>query len=135
MSDEIVLSFWQWFVYRGDDYGEIHVNVFENDTWSGWKNVARVTSSNSNGWTPSRVDLTQYMGQQIRLAFYHRDNNDSYQNRGWLIDDLKLILPNQCLLSVSENTFTFNSNQATGQIKITTSDDCQWKWPCSIHSF
>jgi len=126
VSDEIILSFWQWFIYSGDDFGEIHVNVFENDTWSGWKNVARVTSTNSNGWTPTRVDLTKYMDKQIRLAFYHRDNNDSYQNRGWLIDDLKLILPNQCLLSVSENTFNFDSNQSTAQIKVTTTNDCQW---------
>ena len=112
-NEEVVLKFWQWFLYwygywsdghdsgwGGNDYGEVQLQVYNTNTlqWSGWTNLLTVFRY-SAGWTPAQADLTAYAEKHVRLGFYHVDATEDtdanyfthhYESSGWYIDDVSI---------------------------------------------
>lgn len=111
--EELVLSFWQWFHYYSgywddgcnsgwgaNDYGKTQIQLYNTNTlaWSSWVDLMSVTR-HSAVWAPAQVDLTEYAGGRVRIAFFHVDNMEDpsscygthhYESAGWHIDDVKI---------------------------------------------
>ncbi len=87
-SDGVVsLSFFHWFnLWAGDS---CFVEISPND--GPWERVGRPFVFYSGDWTRYLVDLSQYAGQSVRVAFHIKDNGDGYQAAGWFIDSLEVV--------------------------------------------
>jgi len=92
-DEEVHLRFWHWFSYGGGDYGQVQISVYDAATgWSSWEPVGSVFGANlSSIWSPVSIDITEYAGKKVRVAFYHYTNNDSSSSWGWYIDDIQVI--------------------------------------------
>ena len=82
------LRFWEWFSTEDCcDKGSIQISVDDGD----WQNVQiDPISGSSTVWSQRIVDLTDYMGSLIRIAFYFTSNSGSTVSSGWFIDDIKV---------------------------------------------
>ena len=93
-ESEISLSFKQLCLYEGGDYGKVQISVYNEaeDKWSEWHDLAGPFTGDSAGWTRQTLDdeLIPYRNEKVRIAFYHTDNNDSYQSSGWYIDHIRI---------------------------------------------
>ena len=94
MGDEMRLCFWQWFSFDGcNDAGYVQVSVWEEEAWSAWANVGSPISD-SSPWSRRCVELTEYAGDKLRVAFYHTAST-SYpcgnSGLGWFIDDIEIV--------------------------------------------
>ena len=75
------LTFWSYNTYTSDyDKNSVVLLDGENEIelWS--------PESVSESWVSTTIDLTQYIGQTISLAFKYEGNND----HGWYVDDVKV---------------------------------------------
>ncbi len=94
-NEEIRLRFWQWFSYSSGDSGHVQVSEFDVGTgWSDWITVDLGVGSVSGGWSRKDVDLTDYAGKQIRIAFNHVAVNAGPgvdESSGWYIDDIEVL--------------------------------------------
>ena len=96
-NEEIHLRFWHWFNYypynvsSSTDWGQVQISVYnETGGWSTWADVGTSIQDESKGWSQKAVDLTEYAGQKVRVAFYH--SSDEQDTRvGWYIDDVQII--------------------------------------------
>ncbi|MGA1824073.1 MAG: PKD domain-containing protein, partial [bacterium] len=94
-DQEIILRFQQYYSYsyqsNDDDKGRVQIQIYENGEWSDWTTL-KTMSLYSNIWHHAHVDLTDYAGKRIRIAFYHQDYNGYYsgQSWGWYIDDVEI---------------------------------------------
>jgi len=90
-DEELHLRFWHWFNYYGGDYGYVQISVYDNTTgWSEWEDVSGNINYYSACWSLKSVDISEYAGQRIRIAFHHRA--DGYGTKpGWYIDDIEVI--------------------------------------------
>lgn len=81
------LRFWHWFSINAagsGDYGVVQVY----DTV--WHEVSLRINSLSSVWTETEVDLGDYAGKTVRLAFFfHSDGR--WENPGWYVDNVSLI--------------------------------------------
>ncbi len=94
-DDEIMLRFNHWFSFGMYDYGNVQISVYDDTTeeWSDWKRISTSYKQDSSVWTPAGVELTQYAGQKIRIAFYHYAATgwkDDGAGSGWYIDDIDI---------------------------------------------
>jgi len=79
------LQFKQWYeLERNWDYGHVFVSYDRVN----WTQKMRITD-NSNGWVDGQVDLSEYAGERIYIAF-NVTTDGSVQRQGWYIDDVKL---------------------------------------------
>jgi len=90
--DHVRLKFWHWynFYYLGaGDYGAIQIST----DGIYWKTVTPVSYDNrSEEWTQSCVDLSNYAGQSVRIAFYGFSNNNPLTVApGWYLDDVSIV--------------------------------------------
>ncbi|MDM5317586.1 S8 family serine peptidase [Fictibacillus sp. b24] len=88
------LQFKQWHdLERNYDYG----HVFVSTDMENWTQKLRVNST-SGGWIDGEVNLTEYAGQRIYVAF-NVTSDSSVVKAGWYLDDVKLhdqpIMPTQ----------------------------------------
>jgi bacillopeptidase F (M6 metalloprotease family) len=92
-DEELHLRFWHWFSYSGGDYGYVQISVYDESTgWSAWETLGSGFGwAESNVWSPALVDLTEYAGKKVRIAFFHTTNNDSSASYGWYVDNVKVI--------------------------------------------
>ncbi|RPJ04458.1 MAG: hypothetical protein EHM37_23030, partial [Deltaproteobacteria bacterium] len=92
-DEELHLRFWHWFSYSGGDYGYVQISVYDESTgWSAWETLGSGFGwAESNVWSPALVDLTEYAGKKVKLAFFHTTNNDSSASYGWSVDNVKVI--------------------------------------------
>ena len=67
--------------------GEVQISV---DSGSNWQTISRRFGENSNVWTQFVVDLSDYSGMTVQLAFLFTSNFGS-EARGWFIDDISVI--------------------------------------------
>lgn len=91
-DEEIILRFWHWYSY-GDDAGYVQISVKDELTgaWSAFANIPAVTPTiYSSIWTLKGIDITQYSGKCVKIAFYHTADN-YYQYPGWYVDDIEII--------------------------------------------
>ncbi|GAB6162858.1 hypothetical protein JCM12298_20180 [Desulfothermus naphthae] len=94
--EEIHLRFWQWFSYAASDAGYVQISTYDQKThkWSAWQTVSPAIGGNcGNYWTLMDVDLTNYAGKKIKIAFFHTADSFPFGeiSTGWYIDDIKII--------------------------------------------
>ena len=87
-EEQLRLRFWEWFNYDGGDYGQVQVST---DNGVSWDNVDSSITYYSGRWTRRDVDLTDYAGQTVLLAFFHYENNSYNVAPGWYVDDISLV--------------------------------------------
>jgi bacillopeptidase F len=79
------LQFKQWYeLERNYDYG----HVFVSTDGVNWVQKLRVNNL-SNGWIDGEVNLSEYAGQRIYIAF-NLTTDGSVVKQGWYLDDVKL---------------------------------------------
>ncbi|WP_299738262.1 S8 family serine peptidase [uncultured Rossellomorea sp.] len=79
------LQFKQWHeLERNYDYGHVFVST-DGETWT----QALRVNGNTEGWIDGEVDLSQYAGQRIYVAF-NVTTDGSVVKQGWYVDDVKL---------------------------------------------
>ena len=78
------LRFWHYF-----STPEIHdsgvVKIYGED--SVWTNISPHYYRQSGVWTYALLDLREYAGQEVKIAFYFY-SNATYTSTGWYIDDI-----------------------------------------------
>jgi bacillopeptidase F (M6 metalloprotease family) len=92
-GEELHLRFWHWFSYGSGDYGQVKISSYDAVAgWSPWEPIGTVFGNDISGvWSPASIDISEYAGKKIRIAFYHYTNNDIYASWGWYIDDIQVI--------------------------------------------
>lgn len=81
-----VLGFWHRYSMEADtDWG--YVEIRQSGT-SNWQRIYMVTGT-STEWLEERVDLSSHAGNKLDIRFL-LTSNDSTQNDGWLIDDIRI---------------------------------------------
>lgn len=80
------LQFKQWHdLERNYDYG----HVFVSTDMENWTQKLRVNST-SGGWIDGEVDLSEYAGERVYVAF-NVTTDSSVVKAGWYLDDVKLM--------------------------------------------
>ncbi|BCB04663.1 S8 family serine peptidase [Bacillus sp. KH172YL63] len=116
------LQFQQWHeLERNYDYGHVFVSTDGEE----WTQALRV-NGNTEGWIEGEVDLSQYAGQRVYVAF-NVTTDGSVTKQGWYLDDVKLsaesILPakkmNLGLKSKDEKSSSLSKKPSVNPDKIT----------------
>jgi bacillopeptidase F (M6 metalloprotease family) len=115
------LRFWHWFNIGAYDYGVVQVKVKGN---SNWIDISQKYINTGSGiWTRPLIDLSNFAGQEIQIAF-HFVSTSYYVSPGWYIDDINI--------ETGANSFQFpetwesglgnwNSESGTWEVGIPTS--------------
>ena len=94
-NEEIHLRFWQWFWYSVNDAGYVQISVYDEETktWSGWWTIGNSVYDNTYAWSLMAVDLTDYAGEKVRIAFYHTAYSWPWGEcgPGWYVDDIEIV--------------------------------------------
>ncbi|WP_406686795.1 S8 family serine peptidase [Rossellomorea vietnamensis] len=123
---ESFLQFKQWHeLERNYDYGHVFVSTDGEE----WTQALRV-NGNTDGWVDGEVDLSQYAGQRVYIAF-NVTSDGSVTKQGWYLDDVKLSaesnLPakkmNLGLKSKDEKSSTVSKKPSVNPAKITVKND------------
>nr|WP_313897757.1 S8 family serine peptidase [Bacillus litorisediminis] len=106
----VYLQFKQWYnLERNYDYGHVFVSTdLEN-----WVQKLRINNV-SNGWIDGEVDLSEYAGQRIYVAF-NVTTDGSVLREGWYIDDVKLT---NTPLTTSTQKGTLGNVEQKGELGI-----------------
>jgi hypothetical protein len=88
-DEELHLRFWQWFSYTTDDAGYVQISVYDEGTWSDWQTISDPIDGSTPNWSLMNVELTDYAGKKVRIAFYHTADWP-YESTGWYIDDVQI---------------------------------------------
>jgi hypothetical protein len=82
------LVFWHWYDFDSDsnDYGVLQIKV-GSDPWISISNAIYFTSCGR--WIQSVVDLSDYAGQSVQIAFYFHSNSNTVAP-GWYIDNVEI---------------------------------------------
>ncbi len=85
------LTFWQWFNFAsptggGADYGVVEVKVGTD----AWQEVSPRYYYNGGDWTYASVDLSDFAGQTVRVAF-HLVGQSFNSAQGWYVDDIAVV--------------------------------------------
>lgn len=110
-SDSLFLEFYETYdTEPGWDYCHVEVTTDEGNSWNA---VRTAPSGSSGGWIQTSLDLSQYLGQIIKIRFYF-DTGDGVANDypGWYFDDVKL-KDNSTWFSVNAEDFVVPSGQST----------------------
>ncbi len=86
------LRFWQWYSISGADYGKVQI---KREGSSDWVDVSEnFIHTGSNVWTYTSIDLSDYAGQSVQIAFLFHAQDAGYggdESTGWYIDDISLV--------------------------------------------
>src|SRR5439155_709360 len=82
------LRFWHWFSFGYETYGTVEVQDVSNATWTAISSI--YAANNSSGvWTRPSLDLRNYAGKTIRVAFRIQSQCCGPQGGpGWYVDDV-----------------------------------------------
>ena len=92
-NQEVFLYFYQYYKFGdGHDLGQVKLQYYDNFSgeWSNWIVLYQTYESYAH-WHESRIDLSKYAGKQIKIAFAHNSDGDSYIDAGWFVDDIEII--------------------------------------------
>jgi hypothetical protein len=82
-----VLSFQQKYAFNPySDYG--YVQIKETGTTS-WRILFFATGSQAT-WARDKIDLSEYAGKTVDIAFRVTSDNNGLQSQGWFIDDIRI---------------------------------------------
>jgi len=91
-DERIRLRFWHWFrIYEDNYYGydEAWVQI-SDDGGNQWSTLHGPISGNSEVWTQTYVDFSDYAGSTVKIAFYFTSGTHSH-DQGWYIDDVTIV--------------------------------------------
>ncbi|WP_424511344.1 S8 family serine peptidase [Scopulibacillus darangshiensis] len=84
-AGNMFLQFKQWYnIENNYDYGHVFVSTDQQN----WEQLAEFTGE-SDGWQSAEVDLSDYAGQTVFVAF-HVQSDGSVPKAGWYLDDVAL---------------------------------------------
>ncbi|MCM3781741.1 S8 family serine peptidase [Neobacillus mesonae] len=87
-----LLSFKQWYdLEDNSDFGSVYIATEETDYE--FEQLLTFTGS-SEEWVNQYIDLTEYAGQKVYVAFL-LTSDSSVQGEGWYIDDFSLQVPDE----------------------------------------
>ncbi len=135
-DDKLLLKLKHWYSYSNADHGQVQISVYEDYSWGDWINVGPQFKGTLGVYYPSvpilDIDITEYAGKTIRMAFYHYevhggDNEGGYssahqESSGWYIDRVQIVLQHQIPFFKHEETFEeghgdwFTDHQGVWQI-------------------
>ena len=84
-TDSLTFAWWEITSSSYPDHYSVVLSTTTSDT-AAFTTVVYPYSVAAGNWTMKTVDLTQYAGQSVYLAFHHVDYNENYL----LIDDISL---------------------------------------------
>jgi hypothetical protein len=82
------LRFWHWYSFAAGDSGVVEVIPLGSNTWT--RISPSYAISSSGVWTRPSLDLGQFAGQTVRVAF-HFISDSSYSDVGWYVDDVTVV--------------------------------------------
>jgi hypothetical protein len=98
INEDLQLKLWHRFDYFYPyAYGYVQISVYDNvQGWSGWLKISPIYGYDSGyqkteGWVPVTLDLTQYAGKKVKIAFFHNAGGGSATGNGWYIDNVQVI--------------------------------------------
>ena len=81
-------------------YVEISVNGGE------WQRIISLCSGSMSTWVQSTVNLSNYVGNNVRIGFVFETGDDTYNNYpGWYLDDIQVIETSSNPLSLAQVTY------------------------------
>jgi hypothetical protein len=88
-QQDLRVYFEHWFSFgSSNDYGEVHLRVVGDDTWS---IISDRFTGSSGGYSPgSTDDLSAWANQYVQIAFYFQSQDDATgddSSWGWYIDN------------------------------------------------
>jgi len=88
------LRFWHWYSFNLGDYGQVQISTNRGMTWSSISSA--YTSTSSGVWTYPSIDLSDYAGLTVQIAFFFHaeevfNTGGPDVSTGWYIDDVALI--------------------------------------------
>ncbi len=95
-GDQPALRFQHWYNFNCSDYGEVRIKPVGDDTWYG---LDQYTGTSSGVWTSPHLELIDYSGQTVQVAFFFHSRNNSSSScgygspdvaPGWFVDDVQL---------------------------------------------
>ena len=136
-SAQVFLSYWQWWSYSSYDQGKVQVSVYDDESqvWSSWSDLPDTSVAGvSTVWTPKYVNLTDYMGEKIKIAFLHFADRDVYghasESSGWYIDKIEFPVIAPEIDSVTYDLHVPKGDSAN--IAVVATDPCggglEYKW-------
>ena len=92
LLERVRLRFWHWFsTQHGPDFGQVQVRPDTSATWTTIS--APAYEGESEVWTQACVDLSEYAGQTVQVAFFFASDDDwpsGYVGPGWYVDDVSI---------------------------------------------
>ena len=86
------LRFWHWYSFSSGDNGRVQISTDNGATWQTISPIYENTGSNT--WSQPYLDLSDYGGSSIIIAFYfHSQQVGSFGNvsSGWYLDDVGVV--------------------------------------------
>ncbi|PET77341.1 hypothetical protein CN514_01200, partial [Bacillus sp. AFS001701] len=81
------LQFKNWYdIEENNDYAFVAVKTDDDENWY---LVAKYGGSMTGGFSDEEIDLSEYAGKKINIAFAFM-SNESNNKQGWFIDDVRL---------------------------------------------
>jgi len=112
------LRFWHWWDIGGGDHGKVQVKPVTSTIWTDLTLPYINTSGGS--WSYPLVDLSDYAGQEVQVAFYFLAGSTG-QSSGWYIDDIALVnetLPDGAVTFLVDMSTAENFNPAADHVYI-----------------
>jgi len=81
------LRFWHWNSNYPEDPCTVEVRV----TGGVWQRISPTYVYNSQAWTRATLDLRDFAGQSIIIAFRLKSNSDAKVAAGWYVDDVEYV--------------------------------------------
>ncbi len=121
-SSNTQLTFWS-YVYLGSINGDHYYVKISTDNGLHWT-VLWDASALTGGWnnyqTPIAIDLSDYAGQQVKIAWHADDNNNEGMWYNWFIDDV-VIRNNYDTIRFADTEINAKSSDATSVVKTNKS--------------
>jgi hypothetical protein len=106
-TDSITFTWWEITNGSYPDSYSVVLSTTTKDT-AAFTTVVYPYSQAAGSWTMKGIDLTQYAGQSVYIAFHHMDYNENFL----LIDDISLFEGSFVPPTVDTLTVTFTVNNA-----------------------
>lgn len=81
------LRFWHW----NSNYLEDPCTVEIRTTGGTWQRISPSYVYNSQAWTRATLDLRDFAGQTVIIAFHFKSNGDTKVAAGWYVDDVEYV--------------------------------------------
>lgn len=84
MGQRPQLGFTHWWQFGTGDYGAVEIR---EGTTGVWQTLATF-SGTSGDWLPKSLDLSDYAGQSVQVAFHMLSDGDASTGPGWFVNEV-----------------------------------------------